>query len=104
MTAARSELHPDAHALTAFRILPNGEGRQYTATTFPAHPWAGCERMLRMARAVGWVGRDPDESYALLEVLNIDADIIQDFPVPTAAAFRQLKKRLNLAVELEPAE
>ena len=92
-------LDPDAHALTAFRILPSGEPRSYTATTFPADPWRGCERTIRMARAVGWIGGDPDASYAQLEVLNAEGDIIAEYPVPDAHAFRQLVKRLDLAVE-----
>jgi hypothetical protein len=97
-------LHPAAHALSAFRVLPNEQTRQYSATTFPQNPWAGCERTIRMARAVGWIGGDPKDCYAVLDVLDVNGDIIQDFPVPTSKAFAQLKKRLNLVVESEPEE
>lgn len=97
-----SNVVEDAHALTLFRILPNGEGRNYTATTFPRNPWAGCERFVRTGFAVGWLVRDDDvtgASYALLDVLDERGDIVQDFPIRDAAAFQQVKRRLNLRVE-----
>jgi hypothetical protein len=53
-------IHPEAHALTLFRALANGTGRAYTAVTFPQDPWQGCERTIRMGRAVGWV-KDPGD-------------------------------------------
>lgn len=94
---------PKAHALGMFRIA-NGEGRRYTATTFPADPYRGCERFVRMCRAVGWITPQPVsllESYGLLEVLDENGDILQDFDIPTAGAFRQIKTRLNIRVEIE---
>lgn len=94
-----SELHSAAHALTVFRIV-KGEGRAYTATTFPQDPWQGCERFVRMARKVGWLC-PPSESYAVLDVLNEDGDIVQDFGIRDARAFQQIKRRLDLRVEAE---
>lgn len=88
----------DAVALSAFRMLPGGGERGYTATTFPADPWRGCERFLRMCKAVGWV-TDDDDGYAVLDVLNENADIVQDFTIPDASAFKQIAKRLDLRVE-----
>lgn len=95
-------LHPSAHALTVFRILPNGEGRAYTATTFPEGPWQGCEHFLRMCRKVGWLGA-VDGSYAVLDVLNENGDIVQDVGIRDASAFQQIKRRLNLRVETNDA-
>lgn len=91
-------LDPKAHALALFRILPNGEGRKYTATTFPANPWAGCERFIRTCYAVGMLGGDPETSYAVLDVIDADHDIVQDFPIPNANAFQWIKKKLDIAV------
>jgi hypothetical protein len=87
-----------AHGLTLFRILPNGEGRTYTATTFPLAPYQGCERMVRMARSVGWIA-ESDDSYGLLEVLDENGDILADYDIPTARAFAALKKKLNVVIE-----
>jgi hypothetical protein len=100
-SAALSErqIAPSAHALTVFRVLPNGEGRSYTAVTFPKDPREGCEHFIRMARFVGWLREAGEDDYGVLDVLNIDADIVQDFGIPTAEAFQRIKRKLNLAVE-----
>jgi hypothetical protein len=90
-----SGLHPESHALTLFRVLPNGEGRAYTAVTFPRDPFAGCERTIRQARACGFIATDAD--YGVLDVLNEQGDIVADYAV-TARGFRWLKRRLGLVV------
>lgn len=41
-------------------------------------------------------------SYAVLDVLNADGDIIGDYDVPTVAAFRYIKRKLQLRVEAVP--
>lgn len=92
---------PRAVALTAFRALPDGGGRQYTATTFPQDPWQGCERMIRMAAAVGFVTESAPGAYAVLDVLDVDGDIIQDYGIPDARAFRWLKRKLRWVVDKE---
>lgn len=96
-------LDPTAHALTVFRILPSGEGREYTATTFPRDPWAGCEHFIRIARKVGWLS-PAGESYAVLDVLNAEGNIVQDFGIRDARAFQQIKRRLNLQVAATDGE
>lgn len=96
----RAEIAAGAHALTIFRGLSNGDGRVYTATTFPKDPWAGCEHFIRMCRAVGWV-TDEKDGYGVLDVLNQDGDIVQEFMIPDALAFRQIKSRLHIAVARE---
>lgn len=87
-----------AHALSVFRGLPGGGARQYTATTFPRDPWGGCEWIIRQAQAVGYL-RSSGDGYAVLDVLDENGDIVQDYVIPTATAFRWFKRKLNLAVE-----
>jgi hypothetical protein len=97
---ALKPLVASAHALRLFRALPNGEGRAYTATTFPRDPWRGCERFLRMCRHVGWITPDSRcDGYAVLDVLDVDGDIVQDFTVLDPQAFQQIKRRLGAVVE-----
>lgn len=96
-------LVPSAHALTLFRGLPNGEGRAYTATTFPRDPWQGCERTIRTAMRVGRLTeRVTAASYGVLDVLDQEGDIVQDYGVPDSISFSWLKRRLDLRVEAEP--
>jgi hypothetical protein len=97
-------VHEKAHALTAFRELPNGAGRQYTATTFPEDPWQGCERFIRTGLKLGLL-KDPGDgdSYAVLDVLDEDWSIVQDFAVPDAHAFRWVKRKLGLRVDMDDA-
>lgn len=78
-----------AVALTAFRSLPDGRGGQYT---FPANPYQGCEHMIRMARAVGFVTDSAAGAYAALDVLGADGDLIQTFGIPTTIAFHWFKR------------
>ena len=99
-------LDPAAHALSVFRMLPSGEGRAYTAVTFPQDPWRGCERFVRTCLALGWVRhagweRDP---YGVLDVLDEDGDIVQDYAIPSAKAFQRIKCKLDLRVESTDGE
>lgn len=87
-----------AHALTVFRVLRNGEGRSYTATTFPRDPFAGCQRFLRMACL--WLTAEKD-GYGVLDVLNENGDIVQDFTIADAPGFQQIKRRLHLVVDCD---
>jgi hypothetical protein len=93
-------LHPEAKAISAFRILPNGEGRQYTISEAPSGR-AAIERSLRMAAAFGYVdSAGAPESYAVLDILNADDLIIQDYVIPTAEAFRWWKRQLHMRVSV----
>ena len=102
-----ADLDERAVALTAFRAMPDGSGREYTATTFPQDPWQGCEQMIRMARACGFVPRIDCEGqcdcYAVLDVLDEDGDIIQNFCIRSAQAFRWFYRMLKLRVVREDA-
>jgi len=92
----------DAVALTVLRELPSGRCRQYTATTFPQNPWAGCERFVRTCWFVGFVRDCTDEkAYALLDAINEDGDVVETWDVTSARAFRYIYRKLNLRVEHE---
>lgn len=96
----RAALHPRAVAVSAFRILPNGiDGRAYTISEAPSGR-AAIERTLRQARAFGFVAdTGQQESYAVLDILDADDSIVQDFAIPTAQAFRWWKRVLHLHVQ-----
>ena len=99
--AAGGQIDSRAHALSLFRVLPDGDGRAYTAVTFPQDPHGGCEHFIRMARFVGWLRETGDDDYGVLDVLDSEASIVQDFGIPTAEAFQRIKRKLNLAVEAD---
>ncbi len=95
-------VHPAAAAITAFRVLPNGSGRQYTGTTWPNDPWGGVEHAVRTGHKLGFLrpsSTDPGTGYAVLDVLDETGDVIQDFEITSARAFRWMKKRYGWAVE-----
>lgn len=89
-------------ALTALRELPNGDARQYTATTFPQNPWQGCERFVRMCAAVGYVqDSTPEHAYAVLDAINEDGEILFTWDVMSTQAFQFIYRKLHLRVEDE---
>ena len=96
-------LDSTAVALGAFRMVGD-QPRNYTATTFPSDPYAGCEQFIRTCRKLGYlrpIRTDADISgyYAVLDVLDRYGDIVQDFAIPTATAFRYIYRKLNLRLE-----
>ena len=99
----RPVLHANAAALSAFRILPDGQGRAYSISEASSGRVA-IERSLRIASTLGYVAAAGQESYAVLDVLDDQDDIVQDFAIPTARAFRWWKRQLNLRVVDEPNE
>lgn len=92
-------LHPDAAALTAVREV-GGDLRTYTVAE-PTGGRAQIDRILRQARAVGFIrpaaGAD---SYAVLDVLDENDDIVQDYAIPTATAWRWWYRKLHLRTAL----
>ena len=98
--ATCSPVHPDATALSALRVLKNGKGRFYTRVE-------GSHRLIdqtfRQARAFGFVEDfdGGDEGYAVLDVLNIWDEIVQDYRIPNVKAWRWWKRKLGLRVEAE---
>lgn len=99
--AALSDLHPDALALSAFRILPNGRGRAYTVVSAPSGHRA-VERVVRMARAFGFIEPPASKpSYAMLDVwADEDTGVVQDYSIPHARAWRWWYRKLGLRVEV----
>jgi hypothetical protein len=95
-------LRPEAAAITAFRVLRNGTGRQYTATTWLNDPWGGVEHAVRTGHKLGFLrpsSTDPASGYAVLDVLDADGNIVQDFEIATARAFQWFKRRYGWTVE-----
>ncbi|MEU8186050.1 hypothetical protein [Micromonospora carbonacea] len=104
-TDALAPLHPDATGLTLFRTLPNGTGRAYSEVEF-TRGRAGVEHFLRQLRAFGYVrnsSSDPKSGYGVLDVLNADGDIVQDYEVTSARAHAYIKRKLRLTVVQPPA-
>lgn len=91
------DLHPNAHALRPVRVVAETL-RVYEATTFPGNPWAGCELYVRRCRAVG--GLKDDGSRIVLDVLDLNGDIVQDFPM-TRRGLNYLRECLKFHVETE---
>lgn len=93
----------DAVGLSAIRLTRDGGMVQYGGVEFTCG-WSGVERFIRTLRAVGYVKPTSKEpSYAVLDVLDAEGDIIGDYSVPTAAAFRFIYRKLKLRVEPAPA-
>lgn len=88
-----------ATGLSAVRALPDGSMRQYSAVGF-RQGWSGVDQFIRTLRAVGFVRPSSRDTagYAVLDVLNADGDLIADYDVPTAVAFRYVKRKLRLTV------
>lgn len=96
-------LHPDAVALRpmrVFRTQATVKTRLYTAVTFPDGAWSGCELTLRRCMAFGYLVESND---IVIDVLNENGDIIQDYSV-SREGFKYLRRVLKLRVEVEEAE
>ena len=94
-------LHPDAAAVTAFRGLPDGTGRPYTVSEQVAdNKWLAINHLLRMASACGYAKAPCGDGscYAVLDILDDNEDVIQDFCIPTDRAFRWWYRKLHLRV------
>lgn len=91
----RVDLHPSAHALRPVRIVGDCL-RIYEATTFPRAPRGGCEMYLRRCAAVGYLKEDGAK--ILVDVLDANGDIVQDFPL-TRRGLCYLRGQLRFKVE-----
>lgn len=99
---ALPELHPDAVAVSAFRALPNGVGRQYTISEAQSKGQA-IRASLHRASGIGFVKATGHEGgpcgcYAVLDILNADDEPVQEFCIPTARAFHWWYRHLHLRV------
>lgn len=87
------DLHPDAVALRPVKAFKTVEGfRFYEATTFPQWLWGGCETYLRRCKAMGFL--KDDDCLIILDVLDENGDVIQDFPL-TSAGLRYLRREFG---------
>ena len=84
-------LDPRAYAIRPVRVIAD-RFRYYEAVTFPGKAWAGCEMWLRRLQATG--GLEDDGSHIVLDVLDTNDDVIQDFPI-TRAGFEYLRRSLK---------
>lgn len=94
-------LHPDAHSFGALR--PVGNGARHYEPRWAGPKWA--EQLFRMAKATGQVkpcGTAP--SYALLDVLDADGDLMQTYAIPNARAFRWWYRKVGWRLVREPAD
>jgi hypothetical protein len=94
-------LHADAVAVSAFRALPDGTGRAYTVSEATSgNKWRAINHLLRMARACGYARPSCGDCdcYAVLDILDDNEDVIQDFCIPTNRAFGWWYRKLHLRV------
>jgi len=92
------QLDPRAHALRPVRAIPGKNCfRHYEATTFPNKPFAGCELWLRRCQAVGFLKKDAGN--LVIDVLDENGDILQDFPL-TRQGLKYLRSKLKFKVEV----
>lgn len=95
------DLHRDAVAVTAFRGLPDGTGRSYTVSEAASgNKWLMINHLLRMARACGYVKPTCGDCtcYAVLDILDANEDVVQDFCIPNNRAFGWWYRKLHLRV------
>lgn len=93
------ELHKDAVALRPVRMREKqNDFVFYSATTFPDGPWSGCELTLRRCQSFGYL--KDDKSGIMVDVLDKDGDIIQEFHL-TKQGFQYLRRTLKFVVELK---
>ena len=90
------DLHPGAVALRPVRAFKTRDGfRFYEATTFPQWLWGGCETYLRRCKAMGFL--KDDGCLIVLDVLDENGDVIQDFPL-TIRGFHYLRREFGFKV------
>lgn len=91
----REPLDPAAAAFSAFRVLSGNRGRAYSVAESTGG-WPHLSRFITQCQAVGFLVADG--GYATLDVLDADDDIVQEYRVRDARAFRWIKRKLHLTV------
>lgn len=92
------QLDPRAHALRPVRAISGSNCfRFYEATTFPPNPFAGCHIWLRRCQAVGFLTEDAGN--IVIDVLDANGDIVQDFPL-TRPGLKYLRTKLKFKVDM----
>lgn len=89
------DLLPGAVALRCVRVVGD-DFRYYEAMTFPDNPWQGCEMWLRRCHVFGMLVSD--DADIVIDILDANGDIIQDFPL-SRAGLRYLKSQLRFRVD-----
>lgn len=100
---ASGVLRPPAGAVGLSAMRPvRGVARNYTAIEF-TRGWNDVEHFIRTLMKIGYIAPSSSApSYAVLDVLDAAGDIIGDYNVPNAMAFRYIKRKLDLKVEQVP--
>ena len=60
--------------------------------------------MINRFHKLGYLTSDWDSCYAVLDLLDDHDDIVQDFPIRDAAAFRYIKRVTHMQVAHAPSE
>jgi hypothetical protein len=89
-----ADLHPDAAAFSASRILPGNRLRTYSVTT-AARGWTGLEQIIRQGRATGKLVTASGDAYVLLDVLDAGDNIVQEYGVRDERAWQWIKATLK---------
>lgn len=101
-TNGLAELHPNAVGFTLFRLLPRDRCRTYTSVEFD-RGWADADWFLRQLHAFGYVQNSTParEGWHVLDVLDAESNVIQDYAVPPApsGAMAYIIRKLGLRVE-----
>lgn len=81
-----------AFALRPIRVdVKNDRFIYYEGTTFPKGPQSGCSLIIRRMVAFGFIVKDSD---FILDVLDEEGDIIQDFNI-SRRGFEYLRSKLK---------
>lgn len=93
-------LPKSAHALRPLKILKSGDGRHYTAHTFPKGGYEGCELTLRRCEAFGYLVPQPGSLVGdlFIDVLDIEGDILNTIGL-TARGWNYLRRVLKFRRE-----
>jgi len=87
---------PKAFALRAVRVdIKNNRFINYEGTTFPKNPQSGWSLMVRRMAAFGFIVKESD---FVLDVLDEEGDIIQDFSI-SREGFEYLRSKLKFRRE-----
>ncbi|MEU4576062.1 hypothetical protein [Nonomuraea sp. NPDC023979] len=101
-TGELPRLHEEAAAYSAFRAVTPHKGRQYTISEPVSGGRETMNRLFRQAAAVGYVHPANCDAgsgcYAVLDVLDGDDEPVQEYCIPTAAAFAWWYRKLGLRV------
>jgi len=77
--------------------MPGGQLREYTATTFPRGPRAGCSIYARRCEAFSGVPEREADATGICDILDAEGDIIGDFWL-NDKGLRYLYRALDLRV------